>query len=173
MNLQNLSCTSIADQFFIANSKNSNLIICGWFLLSIKMRSQRRISLKVEIFSLVYILLTVCRIKFIFCMGTVIISWICKNCIPYSGLFFFLKYCNRNYICSVDHCQSLQFVVKRIALSSNSKFARVLPCSYNSIRYCTIHSSIPEGTVICAPSKNTVMNTCLRVSSAGSLLRLI
>jgi len=38
LNLQNLTCAFVADHLFIAIIKNC--IICDWFLLSIKMRSQ-------------------------------------------------------------------------------------------------------------------------------------
>lgn len=83
----------------------------------------------------------------------------------------FLKCCNRNCISSLDLFQRLFFTDKRITRNSNSKFERVLHCFSDSTRYCTVHSSIPEGTEICASSKNIVMNTCLRVSSVSSQLR--
>lgn len=93
-------------------------------------------------------------------------------CICLISLKEFLKCCNRNYISSIGLLQCLHFIDKRITRNSNSKFERVLPCFFNSTRYCTVHSSTPEGAEICASSKNIVMNTCLRVSSVSSQLRV-
>lgn len=84
----------------------------------------------------------------------------------------FLKCYNRNYISSEDLFQCLHFTDRRITRNSKSKFERVLHCFSNSTGYCTVHSSIPEGTEICASSKNIVMNTCVRVSSVSSQLRV-
>lgn len=135
---------------------------------------------KFSYFSKWYILLTVCRIKI-----ALVCAWVLKFCLEVLRTVFhiqvfvclislkeFLKCCNRNYISSVDLLQCLHFTDKRITRNSNSKFERVLHCFSNSTRYCTVHSSIPEGTETCASSKNIVMNTCLRVSSVSSQLRV-
>lgn len=78
----------------------------------------------------------------------------------------FLKCCDRNYISSIDLLQCLHFADKRINRKSKES------CFSNSTWYYTVHSSIPEGTEICASSENIVMNTCLRVSSVSPQLRV-